>query len=94
METDCSSNARNNNNKGEMISNSGEGLNIEEDGDSVDFAIDDGQKDMYVASNKSSVVVVGGGGGAVDLRVVSLSAITIRKNTRTYGFMLSQKMPS
>ena len=89
METDCNSNARNNNNKGEKISNSGEGLNIEEDGDSVDFAIDDGQKDMYVASNKSS-----GGGGAVDLRVVSLSAITIRKNTRTYGFMLSQKMPS
>ena len=59
METDCSSNARNNNNKGEKISNSGEGLNIEEDGDSVDFAIDDGQKDMYVASNKSS----GGCGG-------------------------------
>ena len=59
METDCSSNARNNNNKGEKISNSGEGLNIEEDGDSVDFAIADGQKDMYVASNKSS----GGCGG-------------------------------
>ena len=47
METDCSSNARNNNNNGEKISNSGEGLNIEEDGDSVDFAIDDGQKDMF-----------------------------------------------
>ena len=60
METDCSSNARNNNNKGEKISNSGEGLNIEEDGDSVDFAIDDGQKDMYVAVQTKAVGDAGG----------------------------------
>ena len=85
METDCSSNARNNNNKGEKISNSGEGLNIEEDGDSVDFAIDDGQKDMYVASNKSR-----GGGGGGDLCVVSLCYNNSKKH-KDIRFYVIQK---